>query len=103
MSRVIFSPAAITDIDGIWDYIAETWGVYQAEHYTDDIRDTCNVLAAGEKKCRPVNVREGYLKYAVGKHLVFFKTPASVPPAIMTSYSLAGLELKPANPASGAR
>ena len=46
--------------------------MYQAEHYTDDIQDTCNVLAAGEKKGRPVDVREGYLKYAVGKHFVFF-------------------------------
>ena len=46
--------------------------MYQAEHYTDDIRDTCNVLAAGEKKGRPVDVREGYLKYAVGEHFVYF-------------------------------
>ena len=72
MSRVTFSPAAIADIDGIWDYTAEIWGVDQAEHYTDDIRDTCNALAVGEKKGRPVDVREGYLKYAVGKHFVFF-------------------------------
>lgn len=72
MSRVTFSPAAVADIDGIWDYTAETWGVDQAEHYTDDIRDICNALAAGEKTGRPVDVRDGYLKYAVGKHFVFF-------------------------------
>lgn len=72
MSRVTFSPAAIADIDGIWDYTAEMWGVDQAEHYTDDIRDTCNALAAGGKKGRSVDVRDGYLKYAVGKHVVFF-------------------------------
>ena len=72
MSRVTFSPAAIADIDGIWDYTAERWGVDQAEHCADDIRDTCNALAAGLKKGRAVDVREGYLKYAVGKHFVFF-------------------------------
>ena len=27
MSHVTFSPAAIADIDGIWDYTAETWGL----------------------------------------------------------------------------
>lgn len=72
MSRVSFSPAAIADIDGIWDYTAETWGLDQADHYTDNIRDTCDALAAGLKKGRAVDVRDGYLKYAVGKHFVFF-------------------------------
>ena len=72
MSRVTFSPAAIADIDGIWDYTAETWGVDQADRYTDDIRDACNDLAAGLKQGRAVSVRDGYLKYAVGKHFVFF-------------------------------
>ncbi len=72
MSRVTFSPAAIADIDGVWDYTAKTWGLDQADHYTDDIRDTCDALAAGLKQGRAVDVRDGYLKYAVGKHFVFF-------------------------------
>lgn len=74
MNRVAFSPAAIADMDGIWDYTAETWGVDQADRYTDDIRDACHALAKGLKKGRSVDVRDGYLKYAVGKHLVFFVT-----------------------------
>ena len=60
MSRVTFSPAAIADIDGIWDYTAETWGVDQADRYTDDIRDACNDLAAGKKQGRTADVRDGY-------------------------------------------
>ena len=72
MSRVTFSPAAIADINSIWDYTAETWGVDQADRYTDDLRDSCHALARGEKKGRNVDVRDGYLKYAVGKHFVFF-------------------------------
>ncbi len=72
MSRVTFSPAAIADIDGIWDYTAETWGVDQADRYTDDIRDACKDLARGTKQGRTADVRDGYLKYAVGKHFVFF-------------------------------
>lgn len=72
MSRVTFSPAAIADIDGIWDYTAETWGVDQADRYTDDIQDACNDLAAGKKQGRTADVRDGYLKYSVGKHFIFF-------------------------------
>ena len=72
MTRVTYSPAAITDIDGIWDYTAETWGLDQADRYTDGIRDACNDLSAGVKHGRAVDVRDGYLKYAVGKHIVFF-------------------------------
>ncbi len=72
MSRVVYSPAAIADIDRIWDYTAENWGVEQADRYTDDIRDVCNELAAGNKRGRPVDIRDGYLKYAVGRHLIFF-------------------------------
>ena len=72
MSRVTFSPAAIADIDEIWDYTAASWGMDQADRYTDDIRDTCDALAAGLKQGRVVDIRDGYLKYAVGKHLVFF-------------------------------
>ncbi len=73
MNRVKFSPAAIADLEGIWDYTAEQWGPDQAEHYIDSIRDACLGLANGEKKGRIVDVREGYLKYAVMRHLIFFR------------------------------
>lgn len=73
MSRLVFSPAAAADIDSIWNYTAETWGVAQAESYTDDIRDACMVLAAGERLGRKVDLREGYLKYQVGRHFLFYR------------------------------
>jgi len=72
MTGATYSPAAITDIDGIWYYTAETWGLDQADRYTDEIRDACNDLSAGMKHGRAVDVRDGYLKYAVGKHIAFF-------------------------------
>lgn len=74
MSLVTFSPAAAADLDNIWDYTVEEWGADQADRYTDDIQDTCNNLARGEKRGRSVDVRAGYLKHAVGKHFVFFRT-----------------------------
>ncbi|MGO6906753.1 type II toxin-antitoxin system RelE/ParE family toxin, partial [Rhizobium ruizarguesonis] len=39
MTGIIFSPAAQTDIEKIWDYTATSWNVDQAERYIQDIRD----------------------------------------------------------------
>nr|WP_246798752.1 type II toxin-antitoxin system RelE/ParE family toxin [Rhizobium leguminosarum] len=36
MTGIIFSPAAQTDIDKIWDYTATSWNVDQAERYIQD-------------------------------------------------------------------
>lgn len=68
-----FSPAAVADIGAIWDYTAETWGVGQADRYVDDIRDICVALAGGERVGRRVDVLDCYLKYPVGRHLIFFR------------------------------
>ena len=68
-----FSPAAVADIGAIWDYTAETWGMDQADRYVDDIRSSCVALAGGERAGRRVDVRDGCLKYPVGRHLIFFR------------------------------
>jgi toxin ParE1/3/4 len=72
--NVIYAPAALSDLDDIWDYTAEKWGVAQAKRYTKVIYDTALDLASGEKQGRKVNSREGYLKYPAGLHLIFFRT-----------------------------
>ena len=72
MNRVSYSPAAVTDINDIWDHAADQWGFDQADRYTDRIRDTCNGLADGERIGSVADIRVGYLKYAVGWHFVFF-------------------------------
>ena len=68
-----FTPAALADIGAIWDYTAETWGMDQADRYVDDIRAACVALAGGERSGRRVDVRDGYLKYPVGRHLIFYR------------------------------
>ena len=68
-----FSPAAAADIGAVWDYTAETWGLDQADRYVDDIRAACVALAGGERTGRKVDVRDGYLKYPVGRHLIFYR------------------------------
>ena len=77
MNHVTFSPAAVADLDDIWDYTAEQWGLTQVEHYIDSIRDACIGLASGNRQGRAVDIRDGYLKYVIKRHRVFFRTSES--------------------------
>lgn len=74
MSRFILSPRAQADLDGIWDYTVETWGVDQAERYVRLIAEAINVIAASPvrgKRC--AHIREGYRKYPAGSHVLFYR------------------------------
>lgn len=73
MKALAFSPAAQSDLDRIWDHTAEHWGPDQADRYTDEIQETCINLASGLRKGRSVDVREDYLKYPTGAHMIYFR------------------------------
>jgi len=73
MKALALSPAAEADIDQIWDYTASTWGVDQADDYTDKIRTACVRLASGVLRGRPVDVHPGYFKQSVGSHVIYFR------------------------------
>ncbi|WP_170565769.1 type II toxin-antitoxin system RelE/ParE family toxin [Ruegeria atlantica] len=67
----LLSPLAETDLEEIWLYTAREWSVEQAQIYTDDIIATCEDLASGRKEGRRVNIRGGYLKALVGRHMIY--------------------------------
>jgi toxin ParE1/3/4 len=69
----LLSPAAQADVDDIWNYTAEHWGVDQAEGYVQNLRDACEALETGMQSGRPVEIRAGYRKILVGAHVLFFK------------------------------
>lgn len=66
-------PLALADLEEIWSYTATRWSAEQAESYHAGIVAVFEGLAAGSKQGRPSDVREGYFKYAVGSHLVFYR------------------------------
>jgi toxin ParE1/3/4 len=78
MKGYILSPAARGDLDAIWSYTAEKWGIDQAARYVFDIRDACQPLASdGLKKGRSAdNIRAGYRKFSVGSHFIFYRISA---------------------------
>lgn len=67
------SPLAETDLDEIWLYTFKNWSPEQADRYHGQIIAAIEGLAAGVKTGRPATVREGYFKYPVGSHFVFFR------------------------------
>lgn len=68
------TPAAERDLMEIWRYTARQWSLEQAETYQDGLVAAFEGLAAGQKQGRPVELRrKGYLSYAVGAHVVYFR------------------------------
>lgn len=68
------TPAAESDLIGIWRHTAREWSVVQAESYQDDLAVAFEGLASGVKIGRPVEIkRQGYLKYVAGAHVIYFR------------------------------
>lgn len=71
------SPLAVADLENIWLYTFERWSLEQADRYHHDMIDAIEALTSGLKVGRSADVREGYFKYAVGQHFVFFRQSES--------------------------
>ena len=69
----LLSPRAEADLEEIWLYTYRNWSIEQADGYHAAIVDTFDGLATGRKTGRVVDIRDGYFKYAVGSHLVFYR------------------------------
>ncbi|MBF9152715.1 type II toxin-antitoxin system RelE/ParE family toxin [Novosphingobium jiangmenense] len=72
MKALRFTPAAYADIDRIWDYTADLWGIDQAESYTDDIQKVCEDIAHGVKIGRP-STRRSVFKQRSGAHFIYYR------------------------------
>lgn len=71
--RYRLSPLAEADLEEIWLYTFSNWSAEQADSYHNAIVAAFEGLAAGTKAGRSVDIREGYFKYAVGAHFVFYR------------------------------
>lgn len=70
----VLSPLARADLEGIWAYSREQWGVDQAERYLRDIQHGIESVAANPRRGRACDdIRPGYFKLAVGSHHLFYR------------------------------
>jgi len=73
------APRAESDLQEIWEYTFEHWSIGQADRYLRDLIETMQALARGRKSGQVCTVREGYLRYSVGSHVVFYRqTPTTL-------------------------
>jgi toxin ParE1/3/4 len=75
--RYVLSPRAQTDLDEIWDYSAQTWGIDQADSYARELWRRIEALAAHPKIGQAcAHIRPGYFKSACGSHVLFYRLTA---------------------------
>lgn len=68
------APQAASDIDEIWDYTCDRWGVDQADLYVGQIRDTVTRVAREPGLDRPCDdIRQGYFRATVQSHIIFYR------------------------------
>jgi toxin ParE1/3/4 len=70
--RLLKAPAAVVDLDNIWDYIAED-NEAAADKLIDDILETCNLLLQMPRigRQRP-ELGRGVLSFSRGRYLILY-------------------------------
>ena len=75
------TPEAKRDLEAIWLYTFEEWGLEQANRYTDELMDVFAQLAIGPQRGTACDhLRTGYRRSRVGRHVVYYR---------MTDYGIA--------------
>jgi toxin ParE1/3/4 len=73
MPSFLLKPRARKDLEGIWFYTLENWGESQADSYIHDLNEAFKGLAKNPEKGRLCeDIRKGYRKYLIGKHVFFY-------------------------------
>lgn len=72
MKALAFFPAAVRDLEAIWDYSASHWGTAQAQRYTRELYAACEDLAVGRAKGR-TSVLPPLQKLLCQRHVIYFQ------------------------------
>lgn len=74
MAEYRLTPAAERDLEGIWLYTYERWGLEQANRYTDQLTLAFASLAQSPNQA-PVcdHIRAGYRRFWIERHMVYFR------------------------------
>jgi toxin ParE1/3/4 len=73
----VLTPRAQADLDEIWDYTADRWGLDQAETYTRQLWKDIAIVAHRPSLGREcTEVRRGYRMYPSGSHVLFYRPTA---------------------------
>jgi toxin ParE1/3/4 len=74
MAEYRLAPAAEQDIEGIWTYTFQHWGVDQANRYTDMLMSVFNELTQAPRTAPACDhIRPGYRRQSVERHMIYFR------------------------------
>ncbi|GAA6185878.1 MULTISPECIES: type II toxin-antitoxin system RelE/ParE family toxin [Alteromonadaceae] len=74
MPEFWLSPKAEQDLESIWVYSFEHWGLVKADQYIDSLFSAFNELANSSKLAISCDhIRVGYRFCREGKHVIYFK------------------------------
>lgn len=74
MAECRLTPAALRDLESIWQYTAAHWGVAQAERYIDKLNACFAVLAQSPTVAPACDyIRPGYRRQLVEHHAVYYR------------------------------
>ena len=72
--RVLYRPAALDDLDQIFEVTLETWGVAQAEYYLSQLRAAVDGVVEHPRSGRIYDVAATeYRAVRSGRHLIFYR------------------------------
>ena len=74
MLKLFIKPEAENDLEKIYLFSIENWGLRQAEKYQDDLFEGMQLISKTPKlgKVYPFSIQE-YRKYHVNRHLIFYR------------------------------
>lgn len=74
MAEYRLTPAAERDLERIWAYTLEQWGIKQADRYIDFLTEAFDTLARSPRIAPTCEqIRPGYRRWAVERHTVYFR------------------------------
>ena len=74
MAEYRLSPAAERDLESIWRYTHQQWGVEQAQRYTDTLTNAFGVMATSPKTAQSCeHIRPSYRRQSVERHVIYFR------------------------------
>jgi toxin ParE1/3/4 len=78
ISRLEFTPRAPRDIEDIWEYSFERFGLDKAEAYLRGIQHAAMTVTEELRRGLECDeIRSGYRKFSVGSHVLFFRASAT--------------------------
>jgi len=75
MAEYRLTPAAERDLEAIWTYTVQQWGIDQANSYIDFMTAMFAELARSPKTAPTCDhIRPGYRRRSIERHMIYFRT-----------------------------